>query len=511
MKLILLTTLFVISLTTQAQMSFNPFPFSKDIGEPKLKGNTEYNPENQQFTLTGSGYNVWFERDEFHFAYDTITGDFMITTRLAFDSEGGDVHKKVGIMFRESDAADAAHVSAVLHADGLTVLQWRKLKGAFMRDPQDEIFPLKDYYSILQLERKGDEFIMRAAHENEPLQIIGSVILPDMPAKLLGGIFACAHDPEDKIAGKFWNVRVDKPVGDNYSTSKNGYLGCRLETMNVFTGERKVIYEKADRFEAPNWMPDEKKLLFNMDGGIYTIPVNGGELQQINTDFADRNNNDHGISFDGKMLAISHHRQGLPEGGSTIYVLPLTGGTPKLVTEETPSYWHGWAPNNKEVVFVAKRGDNNAYNVYKANISSGKETQLTFNTSAHVDGPEYSPDGKYIYYNSSKSGTMELWRMKPDGTGQEQLTFDSYNNWFPHISPDGNWIAYLAFTEPIAPNDHPSYKRVELKLIPLKKGDIAGTPKTIAYLYGGQGTINVPSWSPDSKHIAFVSNSGRNK
>ena len=492
-------------------MSFNPFPFNKDIGSPQVEGKTRFDKTNQQFVLEAGGYNIWFERDEFHFTYDTISGDFMITTRLGFEDMEGDAHKKIGIMFRESEEENAAHVSAVLHADGLTVLQWRSLKGAFMRDPQDQVFAIKDNYSILQLERKGHEFIMRAAHDGEPLQHIGSIHLPDMPTKLLGGIFACSHNPEDKITGKFWNVRLEKPVGKAYDTSENGYLGCRLETMNVFTQERKIIYEKTDRFEAPNWMPNGNELLFNMDGSIYTIPTTGGTPKKLNTGDTDRNNNDHGISFNGKLLAISHHREGLREGGSTIYVLPLEGGIPKLVTEETPSYWHGWAPNNKEVVFVAKRGESEIYNIFKANIDNRKETQLTFNTTAHVDGPEYSPDGKYIYYNGSQSGTMQLWRMKPDGSNHEQLTFDQYNNWFPHISPDGNWIAYLAFTEPIHPDDHPSYKRVELKLMPLKKGDVVGVPKTIAYLYGGQGTINVPSWSPDSKHIAFVSNSGKNK
>ncbi len=502
-------TLLFLTFMTQAQPKFNPFPFTKDIGNPKTKGKTAFNPKTQSFLLEGAGYNIWFERDEFHYAYDTLSGNFMITTHLSFDSEAGNPHKKIGIMFRASEEENAQHVSAVLHGDGLTLLQTRRLKGAFMRNPEDEIAAIKSHFNIIQLERVGARFIMRAAHKGEPLQEIARMQLPDMPKKMLAGIFACSHDADSKIKGKFWNVRVEKPVASDYDIQENGYLGCRLETMNVFTAERKIIYEKDERFEAPNWMPDGKKLLFNMDGGLYTIPIEGGNPEKLNTGFANRNNNDHGISFNGKMLAISHHREGLREGGSTIYVLPLKGGEPKLVTEETPSYWHGWAPNNKEVVFVAKRGENPTFNLYKANINTGKETQLTFNNSTHVDGPEYSPDGKYIYYNGSQSGTMQLWRMKPNGSDKEQLTFDQYNNWFPHISPDGNWIAYLAFTEPINPDAHPSYKRVELKLIPLKNGDIAGTPKTIAYLYGGQGTINVPSWSPDSKQIAFVSNAGR--
>ncbi len=251
-------------------------------------------------------------------------------------------------------------------------------------------------------------------------------------------------------------------------------------------------------------MPDGKKILFNQGGLLYTIPIEGGQPEKLNTGIANRNNNDHVISFDGKLLAISHHREGLPGGGSTIYYLPITGGEPVLVTDSTPSYLHSWNPNNKEVVYVAQRlSKSPVYNLYKKTITGGPEVQLTFNTRTHVDGPEFSPDGKYIYYNASESGTMQLWRMKPDGSAREQITFDEYNNWFPHISPDGKWIVFLSFLPGVAPDDHPLYKKVMLRLMPAG----GGAPKVIAYLFGGQGTINTPSWSPDSKRVAFVSNS----
>ncbi|HEY9049251.1 MAG TPA: hypothetical protein VIN08_25290, partial [Ohtaekwangia sp.] len=336
----------------------------------------------------------------------------------------------------------------------------------------------------------------------EPLQLVGEHVMEDFPDEVLAGLYICSHNEQVKEEATVWNVRIDQPVAENYNPNTSGYLASRLETLDVFSGKRKIVYESTDRFEAPNWMPDGKSLLFNANGSLYTYPLQGGTPQKVNTGIADRNNNDHAISFDGKWLAISHHRQGLPGGGSTVYVLPLQGGTPKLLTEQTPSYFHGWSPDGQYIVCVGQRGTN-IYDIYKVPVKGGKEVKLTSTPAgAHVDGCEYSPDGKYIYYNSSTSGTMQLWRMKPDGSNPEQLTFDEYNNWFPHISPDGKWIAFISFLPSVEPNDHPLYKRVMLRLMPVNGGAI----KAIAFLYGGQGTINVPSWSPDSKFIAFVSN-----
>ena len=474
----------------------------KDVGNPKIPGKTSYDQDDQEYTLEGGGYNIWFERDEFHYAFNRVSGDFILTANFAFEGDGVDPHRKVGWMIRDSEEENARHVSATLHGDGLTLMQWRGLKGAFMRDPEDQIFSKKPNYSILQLERKGDWLIMRAAHMGEPMQFIGKKKMPDLSDEVLAGLFICSHNPEVSEKARIWNVRIDFP----FSKEEENTLGSsRLEILDVQSAKRKILYESDQGFEAPNWMPDGNSLIFNQGGSIMKIGLGGGEPSKLNTGFADRNNNDHGISFDGKTLAISHHVEGKPEGGSTIYVLPLEGGKPKQVTEFTPSYWHGWAPNNKEVVYVAKREGDSDYNIFRANIQSGKEEQLTDHRGTHVDGPEYDPAGKFIYYNGSQSGTMQLWRMKPDGTGKEQLTFDENNDWFPHISPDGNWIAFISFTPTIDVNAHPRNKRVELKLMPVN----GGPPKVIAYLYGGQGTINVPSWSPDSKQISFVSYRGR--
>jgi Tol biopolymer transport system component len=509
----LLSSLFLLFFgATVFSQGVGIFEKNADIGNPKKAGSSSYDATTQTYTMTGGGYNIWFNRDEFQYLYKRIKGDFILTADFALSRPEGNGHKKVGWMIRESLDEQSAQINASPHNDGLVVMQWRPLRGAYMRDPADEIFFAKRNFNTVQLERIGKKVTMRVAHAGEPLQLVGSHEMNDMRDSVYVGLYICSHDPEVVEEAKIWNVRIDKPVMNDYSPNPQvkvppvtDVLGCRLEIMNVFDGKRKVIRESTGRFEAPNWMPDGKKLLFNEGGSLYTIPIEGGTPEKINTGEADRNNNDHGISFDGKMIAISSHRTGLPGGGSTVYVVPIGGGTPKMVSPNTPSYWHGWNPNNKEVTLVGQRNGVAIYNIYKVPINGGPEVALTDNKPGqHVDGPEYSPDGKYIYYNGNTSGTMQVWRMKPDGSSKEQLTFDEYHNWFPHISPDGKWAVIISFPPDIEPTGHPSYKRVMLRLMPLTT---AGAPKVIAYLYGGQGTINVTSWSPDSKSIAFVSNS----
>lgn len=276
-----------------------------------------------------------------------------------------------------------------------------------------------------------------------------------------------------------------------------------LEIYDIASESRSVFYEEADHFEAPNWSPNDDYLLINQRGGLYRIDLQSKQKTKLSTGFADKINNDHGISFDGQWLAISHHALAEPEAGeapktgSRIYVLPVDGGTPKPVTPKVPSYWHGWSPNGQTLVYCAER--NGEYDVYSIPVSGGNEKQLT-NQPGLDDGPEYSPDGKYIYYNSMASGKMELWRMDANGENKTQLTSDSFSNWFPHPSPCGKKLVYISYLKDQG-SSHPPMKDVALRLMDIESGKI----QTLCTFTGGQGTINVPSWSPDGKRFAFVS------
>lgn len=186
------------------------FNMTTDIGNPKLAGSASFDKNTKVYTLKGSGYNIWFERDEFQFLYKELEGDFTMTADFEFVGSGKDPHRKVGWMVRESLYDNASHVSAVLHGDGLTVLQWRVAKGNKMRDPEDEIFSKEKDVQTVQLQRKGKEYTMWAAKKGEELKIVGSHQMDNLPDKLIAGVFICSHNPEVLEEAKVKNLRIVK-------------------------------------------------------------------------------------------------------------------------------------------------------------------------------------------------------------------------------------------------------------------------------------------------------------
>lgn len=271
-----------------------------------------------------------------------------------------------------------------------------------------------------------------------------------------------------------------------------------LEIYDVLTHQRTVVTEIDDCIEAPNWTPDGKALIYNSNGHMYRIDLEIKETQQIDTGYADNCNNDHVLSADGTQLAISHGTR--EDGKSRIYTLPVTGGVPRLITPLAPSYLHGWSPDGKNLCYCAER--NGEFDIYTIPAEGGVETRLT-DAPGLNDGAEYDSQGEYIWFNSVRSGLMQAWRMKADGSEQTQMTFDEeWNTWFPHISPDRKLVSMVCYKKgDVQPGEHVPHKFVELRLMNADGSNV----QTLAKLFGGQGTINVNSWSPDSTKFAFVS------
>jgi TolB protein len=480
------------------ESALGQFEAHGDVGSPRRPGAATYNAVSQEYGLSAAGVNMWGPRDELHFAWKRLKGDFLLRAEVRFEGTGVDPHRKAGVIVRSSLDADSPYADAVVHGDGLTSLQYRRAKGV----PTEEVRSELTGADVLQLERKGTTVTLSAARFGETFRTsqVSDLVLGD---EVYVGLFLCSHNPDVVEKAIFRNVRLVRPARDGFVPYRD-YIGSRLEILDVRTGHSQVVYRSAEPFEAPNWTRDGAALIYNTSGRgegrgrLHRFDLATRTSSLIDTGFAVRNNNDHVLSFDGTMLGISD--QSAPDGQSAVCTLPAGGGAPRRITPLAPSYFHGWSPDGKQLVYTG--GRSGEYDIYVIPADgTGSETRLT-TWKGLDDGPEYTPDGRFIYFNSTRSGTMQIWRMKPDGSDPEQVTSDELNNWFPHVFPDGREVAFLSFGKEVDPSDHPYYKQVYIRLMPIE----GGAPRVVAYVYGGQGTLNVPSWSPDGTMLAFVSN-----
>ncbi len=457
-----------------------------DIGKVGQAGKVVFDEGKDTYTVTGGGANMWFTNDTMHFVWRKATEDGIFAANIEWPKAGGNAHRKACLVVRQDLDPRSAYADVAVHGDGLTSLQYREAAGELTHEIQSGVTkPVR-----VRLEKHGDYVSMSVAGPGEELHPAGGAFRLHLEAPFYVGLAVCSHDDAVAETAVFSNVEMMADEGGETGTRK---VASTLETIPIGSKDRRVVYFTTNRIEAPNWTKDGASLIYNSQGHLYKIPATGGTPALLDTGFATRCNNDHGLSPDGTMLAISDQSQ---EKKSLVYVLPAAGGVPRKITTTGPSYWHGWSPDGKTLAFCGER--NTEFDIYTISVDGGTEHRLT--TSPGLDdGPEYSPDGKFIYFNSERSGRMQIWRMKPDGADQEQITTDEYNNWFPHPSPDGKWIAFLSFPKEV--KGHPENKDVILRMMPAGGGPI----QTLAKLFGGQGTINVPSWAPDSKKLAFVS------
>jgi len=486
--------------------SLGVFEDHADVGITPRKGSLIYDSGSGEYRITGGGHNLWERTDAFQFVWKRLSGNVSITADVHFIGVGAEDHRKALLMLRQNLDADSAYADVALHGDGLTSLQYRTTKGAETLEVQStENAPLR-----IRIERRGNQFTMYAGKPGEKL-VRSTPVTVDLRDPIYVGLGVCSHDANVLETALFSNVSIEQLTSPE-ETQNPTNVRSRIFVYDLETKSIQVVYAADKLWEAPNWSPDGKYLLANSGGVLYRFALGGtgsAQPEKINLDTSYECNNDHGISRDGKLLAFSATHA--PSEESQVFLASSDGAEPRLLTPNAPSYFHGWSPDGKWLAFVGERGEGH-FNIFRVPVSGGNEQRLT-SRPVYDDGPDYSPDGKWIYINSNRSGGWDIWRFPADGAGPddskaERVTSDEWEDWFPHPSPDGQQLVFLSF--PKGTPGHDVKTKVQLRMMTMPPSDqpVVAQNASIQVLtefFGGQGTINVNSWSPDSKKFAFVS------
>ena len=473
--------------------SLGVFEGQTDVGSVTPPGTAAFDPATSVYTVTAAGANLWAATDGFHFVWKKLSGEAALTADIDFPEKAGthSPHRKAVLMFRQTLDADSAYADAAVHGSGLTALQYRLAQGGATHGIEREMEAPKR----IRLEKRGDVFTVFLSMHGEPLHQVGETIRLHLEEPYYVGIGLTAHDVKTTEKAVFANLELNAPV-----TATPGALALysTLQVVQIAESSPRadVVYTQQARLQAPNWSRDGRTLLFNRDGEIWSIPAEGGAPRQIDAGAATGCSGSHGFSPDGKWLAVTCSLPGSTE--RRVYVIPAGGGAPRVVTEHPDSWFHSWSPDGKTIAFTRPDRKAGGGNIFAIPAEGGPETALTSGKGIS-DDPDYSPDGKYIYFNSDRGGTMQIWRMLADGSQPEQMTFDELRNWTPHPSPDGKWVVFLSYAKDVT--THAANKDICLRL--LSTAD--KSTRVLTALVGGDGSMNVPNWSPDSKQLAFVS------
>ncbi len=470
------------------------FEAQGDLGTILHPGSGRYNAAGASYTVSGSGANLWFGIDDFHYVWKKVSGDVAVSADIDFVGEKGNAHRKAVLMIRQLLDPHSIYADVARHGDGLTSLQYRDSTGA---DTHEVETYAKGPHRV-RIEKRGDYAYVFIPGADGAMVSSGAAMRVGITGDFYVGLGVCSHDENVTETATFSNVSIEPlpPI------TGQPVLHSTLESVIVASTDRRVRYTAPVPFEDPNWTPDGKALIFDQGGTLQRLPLDNGvhpidstvpragASTLIPTAPETNVNGDHGISPDGSLIAIGSNG---PDGKADIYVVPAAGGTPRRVTPNGPAYFHGWSPDGKTISFTGQHGDN--FDAYTVPAAGGPASLL----AAKTDVAEFSPDGRWVYFQTDRTGHMQIWRMHPDGSAPEQLLVDDTSDWFPHISPDGTMIAFLAY-KPGTP-DHPANQDVEIRVLSLADRKV----RTLAKLLGGRGTMNVPSWSPDSKMLAFTS------
>jgi TolB protein len=492
----------IVALALAAQQAANSptgaFDTRGDVGVTPKTGSVAYDPATGEYRVTGGGANIWAAEDAMYFVWKRVSGDVTLTADVRFLGAGAVAHRKAVLMIRQDLTPGSAYADIALHGDGLTSLQYRPSAGA----QTQEIRSTVTAPGRLRIERRGNRFTISAGKPGEELTTAGPQQV-DLTDPVYVGIGVCSHDANVLETAVFSNVQVSqRPAAPPQQRYRS-----RIIIYDLPSHQSKPLYQADQVIEAPNWSRDGKFLMVNTGGSLYRLPVNGpGEPQLERIDLGPggyRCNNDHDFTRDGKLLAFSASSPSSRQ--SQVYLAQGDGSGAKLMTPASPSYFHGWSPDSKWLAFVGQR--EGKFQLYRVAAGGGPEERLT--SKGYDDGPEYTPDGKWIYFNSNRAGGWDIWRMPADGAGPgdakaERVTSDELEDWFPHFSPDGKWLLVFSFPKGTE-NHNEKMDGVVLRIMPAPGARLKPAKlQELIKFYGGQGTINVNSWSPDSKKFAFV-------